>query len=234
VCYNLSYRREGQPYVLTAVRYSVRPMVPGDIPQVVDIERESFPSMWPQTTYKRELQNRLARYLVLVQNSPEQPPERPPAVPAPAPPAQGWRETVRRLLSLPPPPEPTKELILGFVGLWLMVGEAHIVTLAVRDAQRRRGLGELLLIVAIELAIGHGQEVMTLEVRRSNEAAVSLYEKYGFSRAGVRARYYDNREDALIMTTPSLISTAFRERYQSLKEAHQRRWGGAYSLSEEL
>jgi ribosomal-protein-alanine N-acetyltransferase len=216
--------------MLTAVRYAVRPMVPGDIPQVVDIERESFPSMWPQTTYKRELQNRLARYLVLVQHQPEQPPERPPIPPAPAQPGRGWRETVRRLLSLQPPPEPTRELILGFVGLWLMVGEAHIVTLAVRQGQRRRGLGELLLITAIEVAVAHGQEVMTLEVRHANEAAVSLYEKYGFNRVGVRSRYYDDREDALIMTTPPLSSTAFRERYQSLKEAHQRRWGSAYSL----
>jgi ribosomal-protein-alanine N-acetyltransferase len=216
--------------MLTAVQYAVRPMVPGDIPQVVDIERESFPSMWPQTTYKRELQNRLARYLVLVQHRPERPPERPPIPPAPAQSARGWRETVRRLLSLQPPPEPTRELILGFVGLWLMVGEAHIVTLAVRQGQRRRGLGELLLITAVEVAVAHGQEVMTLEVRRANEAAVSLYEKYGFNRVGVRSRYYDNHEDALIMTTPPLSSTAFRERYQSLKEAHQRRWGSAYSL----
>ena len=212
--------------MLTAVRYAVRPMVPGDIPQVMDIERESFPSMWPQTTYKRELQNRLARYLALVQ----QPPERPPTPPAPVRRPRGWRETMRRLLSLQPPPEPTQELILGFVGLWLMVREAHIVTLAVREGQRRRGLGELLLVVAIEVAVAHGQEVMTLEVRRSNEAAVSMYEKYGFTRVGVRSRYYDNREDALIMTTPPLSSTAFRERYQSLKEAHQRRWGCAYSL----
>ena len=218
--------------MLTAVRYALRPMVPGDIPQVVDIERESFPSAWPQTTYKRELQNRLARYLVLVQQPPEQPSERPPTPPAPVRRPQGWRETMRRLLNLQPPPEPTQELILGFVGLWLMVGEAHIVTLAVREGQRRRGLGELLLIAAIELAVAHGQQVMTLEVRRSNEAAVSLYEKYGFTRVGVRTRYYDDREDALIMTTSPLSSAAFRERYQSLKEAHQRRWGSAYSLPE--
>jgi ribosomal-protein-alanine N-acetyltransferase len=218
--------------MLTAVRYALRPMVPGDIPQVVDIERESFPSAWPQTTYKRELQNRLARYLVLVQQTPEQPSERPPTPPASVRRPQGWRETMRRLLNLQPPPEPTQELILGFMGLWLMVGEAHIVTLAVREGQRRRGLGELLLIAAIELAVAHGQQVMTLEVRRSNEAAVSLYEKYGFTRVGVRTRYYDDHEDALIMTTSPLSSAAFRERYQSLKEAQQRRWGSACSLPE--
>ncbi len=195
-------------------------MVLGDIPQVVDIERESFQSTWPHATYKRELQNHLARYLVLVQ----QPPEGSPTPPVPERHPRAWRDTMRRLFNLRPPPEPTRELILGFMGLWLLVEEAHIVTLAVREGQRRRGLGELLLIAAIDMALAQEFERMTLEVRRSNEAAVALYIKYGFTRVGVRSRYYENREDALIMTTPHLSSEAFREHYQSLKEAHQRRW----------
>jgi len=197
-------------------------MVLGDIPQVVDIERESFQFTWPQTTYKRELQNHLARYLVLVQQPPEQTTARPPATQRRP---RVWQDTLRRWLNLQAPPEPTLELILGFMGLWLLVEEAHIVTLAVREGQRRRGLGELLLIAAIEMALAQELERMTLEVRRSNEAAVALYYKYGFTRVGVRSRYYENREDALIMTTPHLSSEAFREHYQSLKEAHQGRWG---------
>jgi ribosomal-protein-alanine N-acetyltransferase len=196
-------------------------MVLGDIPQVVDIERESFQSTWPHATYKRELQNHLARYLVLVQ----QPAEGSPTPPVPERHPRAWRDTMRRLFNLRPPPEPTRELILGFMGLWLLVEEAHIVTLAVREGQRRRGLGELLLIAAIDMALAQEFERMTLEVRRSNEAAVALYIKYGFTRVGVRSRYYENREDALIMTTPHLSSEAFREHYQSLKEAHQGRWG---------
>jgi len=212
--------------MLTAVRYAVRPMAHGDIPQVVDIERESFASMWPQTTYKRELQNRLARYLVLVERTPEPPPSPPSPEEAP----RGWREALRRLFGRDSSPAPTPELIVGFVGIWLMVGEAHIVTLAVRESQRRRGLGELLLIAAVEVALEHEQEVVTLEVRRSNEAALALYDKYGFSRAGIRRRYYENAEDAVIMTTPPLDSAAFQERFRSVREAHQRRWGGAYSL----
>ena len=212
--------------MLTAVRYAVRPMGPGDIAQVVDIERESFPSTWPQTTYKRELQNRLARYLVLVEETLE-PPTSPRASDEPS---RGLRDALRRLFGRDSRPEPTQELIVGFVGLWLMVGEAHIVTLAVRESQRRRGLGELLLMAAIEVAVAHGQEVVTLEVRRSNEAALALYDKYSFTRAGLRRRYYENAEDAVIMTTPPLDSAAFQERFRSVREAHPRRWGGAYSL----
>lgn len=210
--------------MLTAVRYEVRPMAPGDIPQVVDIERQSFPSMWPQTTYKRELRNHLARYLVVVERQPQDGPSAEP-MPQPSP---GWRGTLRRLLRVESPPDCAPELVLGFVGLWLLIGEAHIVTLAVHESRRRCGLGELLLIRAIDVAMASGQEVITLEVRRTNEAAIGLYEKYGFTRAGVRRRYYENDEDAVIMTTEPLESPAFRGRYGVLKEAHARRWGASY------
>ncbi len=217
--------------MLTAVCYAVRSMASGDIPQVVDIERESFSSMWPQTTYKRELQNRLARYFVVV----EEPSETQPLSPAPALPSSGWRRSLRRLLRQEPPSEPTRELVLGFVGLWLIADEAHIVTLAVRQDHRRRGLGELLLIAGIETAVARGQEMITLEVRRSNEAAISLYAKYGFVQAGIRRGYYtDNHEDAVIMTTRDLGSSDFRKHYRSLKEEHRQRLGQAFSLPADL
>src|SRR3990170_8118192 len=178
--------------MITTVRYTLRPMTAADISQAVDIERESFPTLWPQTTYRRELQNRLARYIVAVEVSEASLPAPPPAPERPG----GWGEAVRRLLGTEPQPPPTSELILGFLGLWLMVGEAHIVTLAVREAYRRRGIGETLLVAALEVATQNGQDTMTLEVRRSNEAAHALYDKYGFTRAGFRSRYYsDNLED---------------------------------------
>jgi len=206
--------------MITAARYALRPMVPGDIPQAVDIERESFPTLWPQTTYRRELQNRLARYIVAAEVG---------QAPAATPPTLergGWREAVRRLLGMEPEPPPTRELILGFLGLWLMVGEAHIVTLAVREAYRRRGIGETLLVAALEVATQNGQDTMTLEVRRSNEAAHALYDKYGFTRAGLRSRYYsDNLEDAVLMSVHSLQSPEYQERLRGLKETHRRRWG---------
>src|SRR6185295_4880547 len=69
------------------------------------------------------------------------------------------------------------------------------------------GVGERLLIACIELAQEYDQQLITLEVRASNDGAQLLYEKYGFDRAGLRVRYYsDNHEDAVIMTTPAIAS----------------------------
>jgi ribosomal-protein-alanine N-acetyltransferase len=184
-----------------------------DITQVADIERESFPSMWPQTAYRRELTNKIARYLVICE-----PHEEPPA----AQPAGLWG-TLRRIVGSDGAPR-TGERLLGFIGLWLMVGEAHVVTVAVREDHRRMGIGERLLIAGIELAMEYDQEVVTLEVRASNESAQRLYEKYGFARVGLRRRYYtDNNEDAVLMTTPELTSPGYRALFEDLRAQHQER-----------
>ncbi len=105
----------------------------------------------------------------------------------------------------------------GFVGLWLMVGEAHITMIAVRPELRRGGLGEALLVAAVRTAIAEQQQVVTLEVRASNAAAIAMYRKYGFVEAGRRPRYYDdNGEDALILTSPPLDSPTYLARFERL------------------
>jgi ribosomal-protein-alanine N-acetyltransferase len=87
------------------------------------------------------------------------------------------------------------------------------------------GIGERLLIACIELSMDHAQRAVTLEVRRSNEVAQRLYEKYGFDRIGLRVKYYtDNNEDAVLMATPDLGSPEYIERFQLLREDHQRRY----------
>ena len=91
--------------------------------------------------------------------------------------------------------------IIGVIGFWMMAGEAHIITIAVRHTHRRRGIGELLLNSALELSKSLEAFAMTLEVHKSNLAAQSLYAKHGFTERGVRKNYYDDvREDAVIMT----------------------------------
>ncbi len=217
-----------------ATRYLLRPMRLEDISQVMEIERESFPAMWPPTAFKRELQqNRLARYIVVTEHNPS------PAVAeeAPEPAPRGGTlgrifEEIRHILGGDesgqglPPPDQRHELIIGCAGVWLLPDEAHIVTVAVRQSRRRRGIGELLLISAIELAQNGGQPLVTLECRVSNEPALAMYEKYSFQQVGRRPRYYsDNHEDAYILTANSVSSRRYLATFGQLKAAHRRRWG---------
>ncbi|MDO4549551.1 MAG: ribosomal protein S18-alanine N-acetyltransferase, partial [Clostridia bacterium] len=90
--------------------------------------------------------------------------------------------------------------VAAYAGTWLVMDEGHITNVAVRSDMRARGIGEAVVRAMIQMAADSGVRYMTLEVRRSNVAAISLYEKLGFIRVGTRKRYYeDNREDALIM-----------------------------------
>jgi [ribosomal protein S18]-alanine N-acetyltransferase len=212
------------------MRYIVRGMQDKDIPQALEIDHEAFPTQWPRpsyTSFKQELRNRLACYIVVAK------------------PIEGETEThdcenkgfLYKLLHLfdqerffgGDTASMSKEYIVGIGGFWIMVDEAHITTLATRNACRRQGIGERLLVQIIEMAAQLHADVVTLEARISNREAQALYEKYGFQKVGVRRAYYtDNGEDAVIMTTDSLTSSAFQSRLQRLKQAHQYRWGALY------
>lgn len=118
--------------------------------------------------------------------------------------------------------------VLGFAGLWLMVDQAHVVTVAVDPAERRRGYGRLLVHALVDMAMREGMESATLEVRASNDAARSLYRAYGFYDVGLRKKYYsDNGEDAVIMTTEALAGTAYGARFEQLEGELARRLPGA-------
>jgi len=105
----------------------------------------------------------------------------------------------------------------------MIAGEAHISTLAVAPAWRRRGLGEFLLWSMLKRAASMSAFEATLEVRVSNHAAQNLYRKYGFVVVGRRRRYYqDNNEDAWIMTVGDFDSDAYQDRLKQLGQALQR------------
>lgn len=90
--------------------------------------------------------------------------------------------------------------IVGYAGYWLLGDEAQISTIAVKPAWRGHGLGELLLLNMLALAMAQAAAGATLEVRRSSVAAQALYRKLGFAVAGERPRYYsDTGDDALFM-----------------------------------
>jgi ribosomal-protein-alanine N-acetyltransferase len=90
--------------------------------------------------------------------------------------------------------------VAGYCSTWFLPGELHINNVAIRPAHRRRGLARLLLHEVLTRAAAAGSERATLEVRRSNEAALGLYRGLGFRLAGVRKDYYtDPAEDALVL-----------------------------------
>lgn len=214
------------------MEYSVRPMCTEDIPQVAEIERKSFPTSWPSTPFKRELSNRLARYLVVYTPLFSDPRddaliERPTAMPSSL---SGRILTGLRQLfgSAPGQSHPATDLIVGYVGIWFMTDEAHITSIAVNEEYRRMGLGELLMLVAVELSMARKARLMTLEARVSNIGAQALYEKYGYRKVGIRKGYYmDNKEDAVIMSTDPIMSPEYQVLYSSLLDAFRERRGEA-------
>ncbi|MHB8086111.1 MAG: ribosomal protein S18-alanine N-acetyltransferase [Dehalococcoidia bacterium] len=208
--------------------YRIRAMRDEDIGQVLGIDLDAFPTQWPHptfTSYHHELRNKLAHYIVIYREN-----DPPPAVQdIPAERSPGMISFIKGLFKhdgffgLGRPSQP-REYLAGMAGIWMMVDEAHIVTIAVRKAHKNQGLGEWLLISIIDLAMRLNAKVVTLEVRMSNTIAQKLYEKYGFTKAGVRKKYYsDNGEDALIMTTGDLTSPEYRRRLEQLAQAHRER-----------
>ncbi|MFQ5408579.1 MAG: ribosomal protein S18-alanine N-acetyltransferase [Anaerolineales bacterium] len=167
----------------SAPRIRIEPMQIADIKQVTAIDRESFPTPWPQNAFDNELRRNDRSHFFVARLTPK------------CTPWYGrWRAAART--------------IIGYVGYWLVLDEAHISTIAVRPAYRRRGIGAALLQVMLRDAARRGAVEATLEVRMSNDHAQGLYRKYGFEPVGARRAYYrDNGEDALLMTAKPIKLT---------------------------
>lgn len=90
---------------------------------------------------------------------------------------------------------------LGYMGMHIILDECYVANLAVFPCHRRKGIGEKLILHAIETAKNENCAFISLEVRLSNSPAIALYEKMGFERVGQRKNFYSEpKEDALIMT----------------------------------
>jgi ribosomal-protein-alanine N-acetyltransferase len=197
-----------------------------DIGQITNLDRSVFPTLWPPTNYYHELRNQLAHYLVAYDE--DKVVKGPLAKSPPDSSLARLASRIKRLFlsTTSEPLPPTQRYIVGFTGSWIMAGEGHITSIAVREPYRRQGIGELLLISLIDLMIEMAASIITLEVRASNAAAQHLYQKYGFSQVGLRRGYYkDNREDAVLMTIEDLYSPSFEARLNQLKQAHSQKHG---------
>ena len=90
--------------------------------------------------------------------------------------------------------------VIGLIGTWIVLDESHITNIAVHPNHRKQGIASKLVEELLYYCKTQGCISYTLEVRSSNKAAKSLYEKYNFKQDGVRKGYYeDNKEDAIIM-----------------------------------
>jgi [ribosomal protein S18]-alanine N-acetyltransferase len=99
-------------------------------------------------------------------------------------------------------------MIVAYCAVWIIFDELHINTLAVHPRWRRQGVASLLLAHVLDDAVRLGAVKATLEVRRSNEGARKLYERFGFEVGGVRKEYYRQPvEDALILWRTALRSS---------------------------
>ena len=89
--------------------------------------------------------------------------------------------------------------VVGYISCWTVLAEGEIHDVVVTEELRRRGLGRKLVNHMLRTGRHEGICDFTLEVRSRNEAAIKLYEEFGFRREGMRKGYYDNEDDAVIM-----------------------------------
>ena len=90
--------------------------------------------------------------------------------------------------------------IVGFAGIWISIDEAHVTNIVTKKDLRKNGIGSTLLEELINLSKTLNLVSITLEVNENNLDAIKLYEKFGFEKLGIRKKYYNNTDNALIMT----------------------------------
>lgn len=190
------------PAEIHATKFVAEPMTVSDLGDVMAIERLSFSSPWSERAYRFEIEQNENSVMLVVR----------PAFP------QSLWDQIRGRAGVRSP-------VLGYGGLWLLVDEAHISTIAVHPQWRGKGLGELVMLSLLEQGIKRGMQRATLEVRVSNEPAQGLYRKLGFESAGRQRRYYsDNNEDAFIMITPLFDTPGFKENLRRCRAELQARF----------
>jgi [ribosomal protein S18]-alanine N-acetyltransferase len=185
------------------------PMHERDLDEVLALERVSFTEPWTRKMFLGELRgNAFAINLVVRAGE------------------AGYGEDV------------AADALLGYIMFWVVFEELHLMNLAVRPDVRRRGIGTKLVRHALSVGADRGARTTLLEVRASNQAAIIMYEGFGFIRRGVRKGYYDHpREDAVIMTylmqkggatmlneDPAILELVRKEHaeFKALEETHQR------------
>ena len=109
--------------------------------------------------------------------------------------------------------------IVAYGGIWVILEDSHITTIAVHPDFRGKRFGEQMLLRLLDETMERGASWITLEVRESNIVAQALYRKYGFTVVSTRRAYYsDNNENALVMWAGNVKGALYRNRVQALRE----------------
>ncbi len=110
--------------------------------------------------------------------------------------------------------------VVGYAGVWIVPDpdgdQAHVTNIVVADRFRRQGIATRLLLALAHDVIDRGCIAWTLEVRSSSEGAQALYRRFGFGPAGVRKKYYDNSEDAIVMWCHDIDTPEYARRLAEL------------------
>lgn len=179
---------------------AIKPPTPKELEEIVELDRICFGKLWTKEGYQRELASPNSLLLSLSWFEQENEPES----------------------EIAKPLESSSNLqgqIIGIGCFWSIVEEAHITLLGIHPDYRGQGLGQLLLYILLERAVERKLERATLEVKASNQAALSLYQKFGFQVAGRRKGYYSlTGEDALIMWRGGLTRADFQANLASWSE----------------
>lgn len=185
---------------------TLRYMRPPDIPAVVAIDRVSFDPAWSARSYTYEVGESTYSHMVVLEQTEDEKPK------------LGWRRLVPNLSVNG---RESENQIVGYGGLWHIMDESHISTIATHPNFRGRGWGEVLLAGMIRHSISLKAAYIVLEVRVSNAVAQNLYRKYEFETVALKPKYYHNNgEDAYDMRLKLEGNRAyiarFETRYQDL------------------
>jgi ribosomal-protein-alanine N-acetyltransferase len=109
------------------------------------------------------------------------------------------------------------DTMVGYAGLMFAADDAHVTNIAVDPAWQGRGVATEMMLDLVLLAHDRGCVAMTLEVRHTNVVAQNLYRRFGFVPAGVRKRYYENTDDAIVMWAHGVDTAEFMERIRLIE-----------------
>ena len=108
--------------------------------------------------------------------------------------------------------------VVGYAGMMVVVGEAHVTNIGVAPEWQRHGVGRRLMLQLAREARQRSAQHLTLEVRVSNVGAQALYHEFGFAPAGIRKNYYSEvNEDALVMWAHDIDTDAYRLRLEAIE-----------------